>query len=135
MSGTFRIASNAHLLPQLIRAIRTLPPYQNIAAIVGLGYVEELNHWGVLSEYIPAMDFDYFCWHYEHEVDKTANEKLKNAIQIAIQLAEGLDVLDKAGCTHTDLLNNNILICTNNFQPVLIDYYYSSYKKDHQGLS
>ncbi len=105
---------------------RLIPHHKNISKITGLAYIKASNQWGCLFEYVEGYSFDYFCDNLGSVVDGIKivdlSEKTTIIYKIAIELAEGLKVLDESGCAHTDLLNPNILINKMDYRPVIIDY-------------
>lgn len=103
-----------------------------IAEIKGLAFIKDLNQWGVLYEYIDGHNFDQFCIDLKTHQPSTRQSKI---IDISLQLAEALKLLDDAGQPHADLLQPNILIRRSNHAPVLIDYGGMINKVHHSILS
>lgn len=100
---------------------RNVPCHKNIAGINSLVFVEDLNQWGELYEYIKGDHLSKFCRNLKQlQVDpRIITQKI---LQMAIQLAEGLSVLDESELPHRDLMEPNILVRQNTYEPVLIDY-------------
>lgn len=111
---------------------KDIPHSECIAEIKGLAFIKELNQWGVLYEYIDGYSFDQFCFDLKTHPHSTRKSKI---IDMSLQLAEALKLLDDAGQPHTDLLQPNILIRRSNHFPVLIDYGGRSTKEPHNVLS
>ncbi|WP_133137759.1 serine/threonine protein kinase [Legionella rowbothamii] len=109
---------------------KDIPHSECIAEIRGLAFIKELNQWGVLYEYIDGYCFNKFCDDLKLQPNSTRKSKI---IDISLQLAEALKLLDDVGQAHTDLSAFNILIRRSNHFPVLIDYG-GHVKKEHRSI-
>jgi len=107
---------------------KDIPHSDFIAEIKGLGFIKELNQWGVLYDYVDGYHFEDFRDGLKKHPDSIHYSTI---IDISIQLTEALKILDDAGQPHTDLLQPNILIRKLNHAPVLIDYG-GNRKKEHK---
>lgn len=114
---------------EIFAAISSIPQSRFIAGVKGLAFIKELNQWGLMYEYVNGYPFEQYCR--EQQAEEHNLEKCLNLIDLSIDLASGLEILDKAGFAHLDLMNPNILLregpkpC-----PVLIDFASSHKSKD-----